>query len=146
MEFSGSETIKAPREKVFDFLTDPKNFSSGIPDIKKIEIISPEKFKVVAKLGISFIRGTFTIDFDVVEKERPSHARLKGHGTGVGSAVDMDIVVDLEEQDSNTILKWKADAKVSGMLASLGQRMLGSVAEKIAREIFENIHKGMEKC
>ena len=146
MEFSGSEIIKAPREKVFDFLTDPKNFSSGIPDIKKIEIISPEKFKVVAKLGISFLRGTFTIDFDVVEKERPSHTRLKGHGTGVGSAVDLDIVVDLEEQDSNTIMKWKADAKVSGMLASLGQRMLGSVAEKIVREIFENIHKGVEKC
>ena len=145
MEFSGSETIKAPREKVFDFLTDPKNFSSGIPDIKKIEVISPEKFKVVAKLGISFLRGTFTIDFDVVEKERPSHTRLKGHGTGVGSAVDLDIVVDLEEQDSNTIMKWKADAKVAGMLASLGQRMLGSVAEKLVREIFENIHRGIEK-
>lgn len=145
MEFSGTEIIKAPREKVFNFLTDPQNFSSGIPDIKKVEILSPDKFKVVAKLGISFLRGMFTIDFTVKEKESPSHARLTGHGTGVGSAVDLDITVDLEEdQDGNTVMKWRAEAKVAGMLASLGQRMLGSVAEKLVREIFENIHKNIE--
>ena len=144
MQFSGKEEIKAPPEKVFDFLIDPQNFAKGIPDIKKIEVLGPDKFKVTAKLGISFLRGVFNIDFTVKEKERPKHTSLHGHGTGVGSAVDLDIDVDLEEKDGTTVMNWKADAKVAGMLASLGQRMINSVAEKLVREIFENIRKNLE--
>ena len=144
MQFSGKEEIKAPRERVFDFLVDPQNFAKGIPDIKKIEVISPDKFRVTAKLGISFLRGLFVIDFTVKEVDRPKHTSLHGHGSGVGSAVDLDINVDLEEKDGSTIMNWRADAKISGMLASLGQRMIGSVAEKLVREIFENIKKNLE--
>lgn len=144
MQFSGREEIKAPPEKVFDFLIDPQNFAKGIPDIKKIEVISPDKFRVTAKLGISFLRGVFVIDFTIKEADRPKRADLHGHGSGVGSAVDLDINVNLEEKNGNTVMEWKADAKISGMLASLGQRMIGSVAEKLVRQIFENIKKNLE--
>lgn len=144
MQFSGKEEVKASPEKVFDFITDPQNFAKGIPDIKKIDVLGPDKFKVTAKLGISFLRGTFVIDFTVKEVDRPKHASLHGHGTGVGSAVDLDIDMDLKEKDGYTIMNWKADAKIAGMLASLGQRMINSVAEKLVRQIFGNIKKNLE--
>lgn len=131
-------------KKVFDFLTDPQNFAKGIPDIKKVEVVSPDKFRVTAKLGISFLRGIFVIDFTIKEIDRPKHASLHGHGSGVGSAVDLDINVNLEEKNGSTMIDWRADAKVSGMLASLGQRMINSVAEKLVRQIFENIKKNLE--
>ena len=36
-----------------------------------------------------------------------------------------DVVIDLEESNGKTILKYSTDAQVGGLIASVGQRMLG---------------------
>jgi carbon monoxide dehydrogenase subunit G len=145
LEFSGTELIRSPVRKVFAFVSDPENFTTGIPDIESVQIKSADEFTVVAKLGLPLLRGIFTIDFLVKEKKEFSHARLVGHGTGMGSAIDLDIVVDLGEgRDGETQMRWRAEAKVAGRLASLGQRLLGSAAEKLVKEAFESIRKNLE--
>ncbi len=144
MEFKGSELIHADREEVFRFLNDPENFSKGIPDIQEVGVLGPDRFSVVAKLGISMIKTNFTIVFDVSERTPPSHVKLRGHGLGSGSAVDLEITVDLQGGVTETALSWSAVATVSGTLASLGQRVLGAVAERLVKEVFGNLHASLE--
>lgn len=144
MEFRGSELIRAGREAVFGYITDAENFSRGIPDIQRVTVLGPDRFEVVAKLGISMIRASFDMTFQVLERLAPSYVKLRGHGLGAGSAVDLEISIDLTQDGPNTALEWKADANVSGTLASLGQRVLGSVAERLVREVFGNLHASLE--
>ena len=144
MEFKGSEIIHAGQGKVFDFLTDPLNFSNGIPDIQDVKVLGPGRFQVVAKLGISMIKTSFTINFDVSETVPSSHVKLRGHGLGSNSAIDLEITVDLKGGAKETVLEWSSVATVSGMLASLGQRVLGGVADKLVKEVFGNLHKALE--
>ena len=144
MEFGGSEYMHASKVEVFNFITDAKHFSSGIPDIQSIRMAGPDKFSVTARLGISAIRSTFDIDFESIERKESNHVKLLGHGMGGGSALDLEITIDLQEQGSDTVLKWTTVVRVSGTLAVLGQRVLGAVADRFVNEVFARIRAGLE--
>ncbi len=137
MHFEGTFNVKAPKEKVFALVTDPTQISQCMPDLQKLEVKSPDDFIAVVKAGVSFIKGDFTLHFTTVEKSPPTHAKLSAHGTGIGSTIDLDTVMDLsDQQGGGTAMKWVADAKVGGRIASVGQRLLTGQAEKIIKQLF----------
>lgn len=141
MHFEGTSDIKAEPARLFGTLLDPNRLSGCMPGLQKIEVKSQDEFTVVVRAGISFIKGDFTIRFNVVEKREPSHAKLVGRGTGMGSALDIEATMDIAHKDGGSSMKWAADAKVAGKIASLGQRLLEAQAEKIIREMFDCIQK-----
>ncbi len=137
MHFEGTFNVKAPKDKVFGVLMDPNQISQCMPDLQKLEIKSPDDFTALIKAGVSFIRGDFNMHFTVVEKSPPTHAKLVAHGTGIGSTVDMDTLMDLSDgPDGGTSMKWSAEAKIGGRIASLGQRLMEGQAEKIIKQLF----------
>lgn len=145
LHFDGMFNVTAPKEKVFKILMDIKETSQCIPDLQKLEIRSPDDFVATVKAGVGFIKGEFTLNFSIVEKNAPTHAKLTARGTGIGSTLDMEAVMDLTDtQDGGTCMKWTADAKVGGRVASLGQRLLDGQAEKIIRQLFGCLQKKLE--
>ena len=137
--------MKAPKEKVFTMMMDPNQISQCMPDLQKLEIKSPDEFTAVVKAGVSFIKGDFTIHFTEVEKTPSTHAKLVGHGTGIGSTVDLDAVMDMADTSSGgTSMKWVAEARVGGRIASVGQRLLNGQAEKIIKGLFECLQTKLE--
>lgn len=145
MHFEGTFTVKAPREKVFDFLLDPQKISSCLPDLQKLDVRSPDDYTAVVRAGISFIKGDFTMNFKVVEKNRPSHAKLVARGNGIGSTVDLETLMDMSENaPQSTSIKWAAEARVGGRIASVGQRLIGAQAEKIIKQLFDGIKAKLE--
>ena len=137
MHFDGTFSVKSPRDKVFSVVLDPNQISQCMPDLQKLEVKSPDDFTAIIKAGVSFIRGDFNMHFTVVEKTPTSHAKLVAHGSGIGSTVDLDTVLDFSDaNDGGTTMKWAAEAKIGGRIASLGQRLMESQAEKIIKQLF----------
>jgi len=127
-------------------VTDPKRMADCMPDLQRVEVRSDDEFDAVVKVGVPFIRGDFVLRFRTIEKDPRSGVKLKVHGTGLGSAVDMDIGVALSEKAAGgTSMKWGAEASVSGKIASLGQRLMESQAEKIIRQFFECLREKLEQ-
>ena len=87
MHFEGVFNVKAPREKVFSVLMDPKQVSQCMPGLQSLEVRSPDDYTAVVRAGVSFIKGDFAMHFTVVEKNPPAHAKLMARGTGIGSAL-----------------------------------------------------------
>ncbi len=141
MNFDGTFEVNATSEKVFNTVMDPNEVSSCIPGFKSLNVISPEEYSVVVRVGIAFIKGDFNIKFKVVEREANKHAKLSGNGQGLGGTVDLEAIMDLSEADGKTKMDWKADAKVGGKLGSMGQRLIGGQAQKIIKELFDNLEK-----
>jgi carbon monoxide dehydrogenase subunit G len=142
LHFEGTFNVKVPKEKVFETITDPQKISQCMPELQKLDVKSPDDFTAIIKAGVSFIKGDFNMHFTTVEKTAPTHAKLKAHGTGIGSTVDMDTVMDLADgSDGGTSMKWVADAKVGGRIASVGQRLLTGQAEKIIKDLFSCLEK-----
>src|SRR5436190_18079098 len=89
MKLSGDVTIKAPRKKVWDFMTDPNQIGQCVPGVEKIEMIEPlKKYRGIVSVGFGAVKARFTGDVDVLELDEPNHAKLKAHGTASGSAAD----------------------------------------------------------
>jgi carbon monoxide dehydrogenase subunit G len=117
-----------------------------MPGLQKVDVKSPDEFDAVVRVGVSFIRGDFTLHFRSTEKERASGARFAVHGTGMGSAVDMEITLAITAgKDTGASMKWQADATVNGKVASLGQRLMEAQAEKIIREFFDCFRQKLER-
>ncbi len=142
MHFEGAVHVKASKQHAFELITDPKRISKCMPDLQKLHIEHPDDFTTVIRAGISFIKGDFTIHFKVIEKAPPNYVKMTGHGSGMGSAIDLETVMDLVEAENRiTTMNWKADANVSGKIASVGKRLLDAQAEKIIKQLFECIQQ-----
>ncbi len=147
MHFEGVFNVRAPKEKVFGTLMNPNEISQCMPDLQKLDVKSPEDFTVIVRAGVSFIKGDFTLHFNVAERNAPTHGKLTAHGTGMGSTVDMETTMDISDaQQGGSSMKWAADAKVGGRIASLGQRLLEGQAEKIIRQLFECLQHKLESA
>ena len=138
MHFEGVFTVAAPREEVFGLVTDPNQVASCMPGFRRLVVKSGDEFDVVVTVGISIIRGEISMRFRTLEKDPPSKVRMNAHGVGLGSAVDVEMMTQLEdEKDGGTKMKWTAEASVGGKVASLGQGLVKAQAEKIIRELFD---------
>jgi len=61
------------------------------------------------------------------------------------SEIDFDVDIDLADTSGGgTALSWKADVMVGGLLAEVGQRLLGSMAKKIVDQLFGNMRSELE--
>lgn len=145
MHFEGTFEVKTSRDKVFEFLLDPQQLSSCLPDLQKLEVRSPYDYTAVVRVGVSFIKGDLTMNLKVSDTIPPSHARLVARGSGIGSTIDLDANMDLSESGGGTSLKWQAEAQVGGRIAVVGQRLINSQAEKIVKQLFGCIQGKLEK-
>ena len=136
-QFKGTEIIEAPREKVWEFLTDPNKIGNCAPGLKKLDVIDQDHFNAEVKVGLGFLKGTVKIKYEALEKTEPERLKLKMTGSGVGSQVNIEATVELKEVEGKTQLDWVADVKVSGMLAGLGGRYLDDAAYKNVAELFK---------
>ena len=146
MKLAGDVTIKAPRKKVWDFMTDPNQIGQCVPGVEKIEMIEPlKKYRGVVSVGLGAVKARFSGDVDVLELDEPNFARLKAHGTASGSAADAISEMKLSDgPDGSTIVNWTADVVVGGQLASLASRLMVPVSQKLAGVFYEAVRKKIE--
>jgi carbon monoxide dehydrogenase subunit G len=144
MNFEGAFEVKAPRDKVWDFVIDPNKIGKCLPDVKSLQVEAGNKFTAVARMGIGFMKGDFKFQLEIVEQTPPSHARLKGSGSGVGSSMNMDTSIDLADSGSGTKLTYRADVQIGGTLASVGQRVIGGTVEKTISDVFACVKRQLE--
>ncbi|HMD79083.1 MAG TPA: carbon monoxide dehydrogenase subunit G [Nitrososphaerales archaeon] len=145
MHFEGFFAVSAPRERVFGVISDPNQVARCIPDLRRLDVKSAEEFDAVVGVGVAIIRGELSMRFRTVEKDPPSRFKLLAHGTGLGSAVDLEMVTELADAEGGgTSMKWTADATVSGKIASLGQGLMKSQSEKIIRQLFDCLRGKLE--
>ena len=145
MRFEGSVPIKASREKVWAFVTDPEQVGPCGPGVEKIEVVDATHFKAAAKVGIGFINARFNVNMEFAEQEPPDRAQIKAHGQAPGSAVDAVAEMRLSDgEDGTTVMDWHADVNLSGTLASVGARLIEGTANKMIGQTFECMRDKLE--
>ena len=146
MHFEGVFTVASPKKKVFAVVTDPDQVARCMPDLRRLELKSKDEFVAVVGTGISLVKGDISLHFRTLEKAPSGRARMMAHGTGLGSAIDVEMVTELTDGiGGGTAMKWTAEAKVSGKLASLGQGLIKSQSERIIRQLFDCLRSRLEQ-
>jgi carbon monoxide dehydrogenase subunit G len=146
MHFEGTVTINAPRDEVWQFLTDPDRVGKCVPGLESLEIITPDqKFRAVAAVGFGSVKARFRTDIEWTELEPPRRAKMKAHGTAPGSSIDsLSEMVLTDGPDGSTEMRWSADITVLGRIASTAARLMGGVTQKVTSAFFECVRKRVE--
>lgn len=146
MNLKGDVTIRAPRKRVWDFLTDPNQIGQCVPGVEKIEIVEPnKKYRGVVSVGLGGVKARFNGEVDVLELDEPNRAKLKAHGTATGTAADLLSEMSLSDGvDDGTLVHWTADVNVSGQLASLAARLMIPVSQKLAAQFYDEVRRRIE--
>ena len=146
MQLKGDVTIRAPRKKVWDFMTDPDRIGQCVPGVEKIEMIEPlKRYRGVVSVGFGAVKARFSGEVEIIELEEPNYAKLKAHGSATGSVADAVSEMSLSDgPDGSTSLHWTADVTVAGQLASLAARLMVPVSQKLAQVFYEQVRKKIE--
>ena len=101
--------------------------------------VAPDQFEAVMKVGVASVKGTYKGKVSIKDKQPPSHYVLSGQGAGGPGFMQGDVAIDLQEAGGQTVLKYSTDAKVGGLIASVGQRMLNGVAKMMVDQFFRKV-------
>src|SRR5688572_11664315 len=70
MRLQGDVTIRAPRKKVWDFMTDPDQIGQCAPGVEKIEMIEPlKRYRGIVSVGLGAVKARFRSEERRVGKE-----------------------------------------------------------------------------
>jgi carbon monoxide dehydrogenase subunit G len=146
MLLKGDVAIRAPRQRVWDFLTDPNQIGQCVPGVEKVEIIEPnKKYRGIVSVGLGSVKARFNGEVNILELDEPDRAKLKAHGTATGTVADLVSEMSLSDgPDQITLVHWTADVNVSGQLASLAARLMLPVSQKLSEQFYDEVRRRIE--
>jgi uncharacterized protein len=141
MDVLGSHTFAAPRERVWNVLLDPDALRASLPSVQEFRQVAADAYEATMSVGIGAIKGTYSGKVQVRDKEPPTHYRLLVEGSGRPGFIKGDGVIELEEQEERTVVRYHGQAQVGGMIAGVGQRLLQASAQLLIGQFFKSMER-----
>jgi carbon monoxide dehydrogenase subunit G len=135
-------TIDEPIEKVWEFLSDPRQVAPCLPGAEILEVVSDTQYKGAVKLKLGPFSTQFKGEVVIEHMDAASHEiRMVGKGKdarGTGSAA-MVITGKLKAlPDGGTEMTSQSELTINGKLAQFGSRMIQDVSKSMFRQFTEN--------
>lgn len=137
--FNGEFETDVTEEELWNYFTDPDVLAECAPGLQELEVITESELNAVLSVGVGSVKPTFDVDVTITETNYPNRLEMKAGGEASRNAFEGVATMVLSPTDEGTHLEWEAEANVSGLIASLGQRALGSVTQRLAEDFFESI-------
>ena len=139
MKLEGSYDLPAPRDRVWQALLDPAQLAVAIPGCENLEAIGPHEYRATLKVGVAAVKGTFEGKVRLSDLEPPHRYRMTVEGSGGPGHVRGSAVMELSEVEGGTRVTYAADVQVGGLIAGVGQRLLGGVAKMTLDQFFSRM-------
>jgi uncharacterized protein len=136
MKLEGTNTLHAPRQRVFDCLVDPDVLQRCIPGCERLESTGDNAYAATIRAGVGTIKGVFNGSVRLEDIRSPEHYRIVVEGKGQPGFMKGSGELDLAEEDGATLIKYAGDIQVGGTIASVGQRMIQGTAKMMATQFF----------
>ena len=141
MNVSGEFTVKAPRQRVFEAIRDPKSFISLVEGLQDIKEIDPTHYQAVLETKIAYMKFRFNVSVEVTKLEVGEiGAKVEGTPLGVVGRLTAVATTKLAEAAADeTNVAYSVDATLAGKLGSMGQPVLRSKAKEMEKEFSKRL-------
>jgi carbon monoxide dehydrogenase subunit G len=136
MTLDGSHHFNAPRERVWALFTDPAVLARATPGCQRLVPVGPDEFEATLSVGVAAVKGEYQGRLALVDKTPPDGYTLKVEGSGRPGFVKGEGRLSLTEQDGGTLVTIKAEAQVGGLIAAVGQRLIGAAGRMLMGQFF----------
>jgi carbon monoxide dehydrogenase subunit G len=145
MKIEGEHIFNGPREDVWPMFRDPDVLASALPGTQNINKISDTEFDITMNVRVGPVTGVFTGKLVISNEVPPESCTLSADGRGgPGFVKGVGNVHFGDQGDGTTLLKYDGEFQIGGTIASVGQRMIDSVAKSMIRQGFEVFDKALE--
>jgi uncharacterized protein len=138
MNLKGTHKVNASAKKIWDLLMDTDTLARITPAITKLEKIDAENFKAIADVKIGPINGAFTGNLKILDLVEPESFTLSvQQNSKIGNA-DVAMKMNLNSlSESETEVSFDGNVKLTGMLNTMGQRVITPIANMLTKQFFD---------
>ncbi|HXV23141.1 MAG TPA: SRPBCC domain-containing protein [Alphaproteobacteria bacterium] len=147
MKIEEGFTVRAPRERVWAFLTDPAKMAPCIPGCGEIQIVGPNSYRASVRVAIGPIKAEFRLEVEVEEEVPPSLARsvTRGEeGTRASTLLARSLLALEEIEPGATAVRYSSDISVVGRLGKFGLGVMKKKAEALGAEFARAVRDRIE--
>jgi len=145
MKLNCKHILNAPPERIWTILMDTQSLARVVPGISSLEKISDNSYKSTLNIGVGPVSGSFNghiqLDNIVEEKSFTLKAKQESKIGNANAAISIRLV---PAEDSQTAIDFDGDVQLSGLMASMGQRIIGGVSGTLTKQFFQNLEKELE--
>jgi len=138
MHFEGRAVVKAPVDRVWNFISTPESIAQCLPGVQEYKVLEGKRTEAKVKIGLGFIKGTFKVNSRVLDEDPQNHrAKLLVDGSGATSAFKAEIQISCNPHAEGSELSWVAEATVSGPLGSVAKGLIEGASQKVVNQTLE---------
>ncbi|MCH7874196.1 MAG: carbon monoxide dehydrogenase subunit G [Gemmatimonadetes bacterium] len=145
MIIEGTFPFAAPREVVWELLQDPAVLAQAIPGAKRLDRVEDDRFEGEMHVSVGPVSAAaFSVTVTISDKVSPERFTMTIEGKGPLGFTRGTARVELHDRDGGTLMKYRADLKIGGKIAGVGQRMLDSVSRTMTRQGLEALNREVQ--
>ena len=146
MQLKGTHTLPAARGQLWNHLMDPEFLARVTPGVTRLERTGDDTYEAIADIKMGPVKGSFSGDLAIKDKQEPGSFVLEVSQKSKIGNVSATIDLALESADENsTVMTFDGKAKLSGLLARMGQRVLSGVANTLTKQFFAALEEELSK-
>ena len=135
MQIQETFTVEAPLAAVWKFFADIERVARCVPGVQSVDVLGPDRYKVLATQKVGFISATFEMATQIEEKEPLKSLALSSVGKSVKGAIgnlrSKDRVDFEATPEGGTRVTLTSEMAVGGMLGALGHKAIASKSKEI---------------
>jgi carbon monoxide dehydrogenase subunit G len=134
----GQRRFAAPPGRVFALLTNPDVIASAMPAVRRHRVIDADRWEAKVKPPLP-LAPSVTVRFEVLDRRPPEHASLHAHGGGA----DVRSTFDLEPDGDGTLMRWRTELHLTGLLERFAGHGLDGVAQRQAERTLDAVERAL---
>lgn len=145
MQLQGEHTFTAGPAYVWELLNDPGVLARITPGLSSLQADGEDSYRAQFAIKMGPVNSTFSGTLQVVDRVAPERFRLLVDVAGkAGSAAAQATVTAAPVAAANpeqTRVTFAADARLTGLLVRMGQRVLSGVGHLLTRQFFQALEQ-----
>ncbi len=134
--------VDAPVSRVWPVLMDVPKVATCIPDAEITEVIDPRNYRAKVSIKVGPVSVSYTATIVVESLDDATHTatlNIKGDESKGRGGVQAKIVSQAAEHGGKTRVTLHTEAQISGIIASVGGRLIEGVAKKTVAQFADNL-------
>lgn len=145
MTLDGTHHFSAPRDRVWAVFTDPAVLARATPGCERLDAVGPDEFEATLSVGVSAVKGVYQGKLAILDKKASEGYTLQVEGSGRPGFVKGEGRLMLTDEDGGTRATIRGEAQVGGVIAAVGQRLLGAAARMLMEQFFSALDAEIAK-
>jgi carbon monoxide dehydrogenase subunit G len=139
MKVRGEQLLPLPPRAAWDLLLNTDILARAMPGCEELAPVGPDEYAMKMKFAMASIQGLFSGKVRISNKNPPESYRLHVEGQGRLGFIRGSGLLTLSPDGPGTRVAYEGDVQISGLIASVGERMLDVTTRMMIGRFFSKL-------